>query len=73
MEYGAHYQLMKLVEMMFVTCCVLRNMLVDESETEVSTVRVGRGVPLEGGAIYLEGQVQLCNHIEEGSSNVLSN
>lgn len=73
MEYGVHYQLMELVEMMFVTCCVLHNMLKDESETEVRTVRVGRGIPLEGDAIYLEGQEQLCNHIEKGSSNVLSN
>ena len=57
LEYGLHYRDHDRCEKIFVVCCILHNIMLDNSSDEsMGEVRVGRGAPLPGDAIYLEGE-----------------
>jgi len=53
LEYGIRFRDIKVVEKVFVVCCMLHNMMLQEMETRETTFRVGRGSPLPGDAISL--------------------
>jgi hypothetical protein len=52
-EYGMRFWDIRLCKKLFVVCCILRNMVLDDSETRDNTVRVGCGSPVEGDVIWL--------------------
>ncbi len=45
----------KVVDKIFVVCCMLHNNMLTEMDSIESDVRVGRGVPLPGDGIWLHG------------------
>ena len=58
LEFGMHYRSIEKCEQIFIVCCILHNMLVQEQEIQQSEwrrARIGIGAPLEGEAIYIEG------------------
>eukprot|EP00956_Cyclotella_meneghiniana_P005219 scaffold6502_cov38-Cyclotella_meneghiniana.AAC.6 len=61
LEYGMHYRSIDRCEKIFVTCCVLHNMMLDLITPSDAEARVGRGCPLPGDAIYLEGATDRCD------------
>ena len=58
LEYGIiHYRSSDRCEKVFVVCCILHNIMLAHSPNEANgEVRVGRGAPLPGDAIFLEGE-----------------
>ena len=60
LEYGMQYRSAERNEKIFVVCCMLHNMMIDlETESDRDPPRIGRGVPLPGDAIYLEGPSEM--------------
>jgi hypothetical protein len=53
LEYGIRFPDINVVEKVFNVCCILHNMMVKDLETAESTLRVGRGAPIPGDAIWL--------------------
>ena len=53
LEYGIHYREIETLEEVFLTCCVLHNMMADDAESRDNQIRVGRGRPLGADAIYI--------------------
>eukprot|EP00956_Cyclotella_meneghiniana_P035135 scaffold111769_cov64-Cyclotella_meneghiniana.AAC.2 len=56
LEYGMHYRSIDRCEKIFVACCVLHNMMLDLITPADAEARVGRGCPLPGDAIFIEGE-----------------
>ena len=54
-EYGIRFRSIRTVEQVFIVCCILHNMMLSEMDTHDSSVRVGRGAPLDWDAIWLQG------------------
>ena len=44
--------------MVFVACCVLHNMMLDEMKREQSTERLGRGCMMPDGGMWLSGPTE---------------
>ena len=57
LEYGIRFRDIKVVEKVFVVCCMLHNMMLSEMETRDTSYQVGKGRPLGGDAIWLQGEV----------------
>ena len=57
LEFGIRFRDIKIMEKVFVVCCILHNMMLSEMKTRESNHRVGRGQPNPGDAIWLEGEV----------------
>ena len=57
LEYGIRFRDIKVVEKVFVVCCMLRNSMLSEMETRDTYFRVGRGAPIPGDAIWLRGVI----------------
>lgn len=56
LDYGIHYRGIERCEKVFITCCILHNMLIDDyTADDIRTARIGRGAPLGSDAIFLEG------------------
>lgn len=55
LESGLCFRDIRVIEKVFVVCCMLHNMMLSEMETRESTYRVGRGTPNTGDAIWLRG------------------
>lgn len=55
LEYGLHYRDINRCGDVFMTCCCLHNMMLEFADVTSKIDRVGRGAPLHGDAIYLEG------------------
>lgn len=53
LEYGIRFDDIEVVEMIFVVCCMLHNMMLSEMDTNDNFVTVGRGRPIAGDAIWL--------------------
>lgn len=53
LEYGIHFRNLELIESIFLTCCVLHNIMVDDPETVQNQTRVARGIPTGIDAIYI--------------------
>ncbi len=53
LEYGIRFDDIEVVEMVFVVCCMLHNMMLSEMDTNDNFVTVGRGRPIAGDAIWL--------------------
>eukprot|EP00956_Cyclotella_meneghiniana_P025798 scaffold54583_cov64-Cyclotella_meneghiniana.AAC.1 len=53
LEYGLRFRDIKVCEKVFIVCSMLHNMMIDDSETRESTVRVGRGAPAGTDGIWL--------------------
>ncbi len=41
LEYGIHYRKIEILEEVFLTCCVLHNMMADDAESRDNQIRVG--------------------------------
>ncbi len=53
LDYGIRFRDISVDEEIFVVCCILHNNMLTEMESKESNVRVGRGVPLLGGGVWL--------------------
>ena len=53
-ECGICFRNIRTVEQVFVVCCILHNMMLSKMDTHDSSVRVGRGAPLDRDAICLQ-------------------
>ena len=53
LKYGIRFDDIEVVEMIFVVCCILHNMMLSEMDTNDNFVTVGRGRPIAGDAIWL--------------------
>ena len=53
LEYGIRFWDIRLCKKLFVVCCILHNMVLDDSETRGNMVRVGCGSPVKRDAIWL--------------------
>ena len=59
LEYGIRFNDIKVVENIFIVCSMLHNMMLGDAETSDSQIRVGRGAPLEGDAIWLRNDTNV--------------
>ena len=57
LEYGIRFRDIKVVEKVFVVCCMLHNLMLSEMETRDTYFRVGQGAPIPGDAIWLRGVI----------------
>ena len=55
LECGVRFRNIRVVEKVFVVCCILHNLMLSEMETHESNERVGRGAPAGSDAIWLQG------------------
>ena len=53
LEYAIHYRDIETPEEVFLTGCVLHNMMAEDVESRDNQIRVGRGRPLGADAIYI--------------------
>lgn len=53
LEYGLRFRDIQVCEKVFIVCAILHNMMIDDSETRESNVRVGRGAPAGTDGIWL--------------------
>lgn len=58
LEFGIRFRSIVVVEKVFTVCSMLHNMMLSEMETRESSHRVGRGQPLSGDSIWLDGPQQ---------------
>ena len=59
LDNGIRISNMQVVEKVFTVCCMLHNNILTEMETRDCDVRVGRGAPVKGDGIWLQGNDQL--------------
>lgn len=64
---GLNFRDIKVCEKIFVTCCCLHNFLLDQRD--YSLIRVGRGRPMGGDGIWLDGHTE---HLGTANESVLS-
>ncbi len=57
LEYGIRFRDIKVVEKVFVVCCMLHNIMLTEMETRQSSHVVGKGAPLGRDAIWIAGDL----------------
>ena len=55
LESGIRFRDIRIVEKVFVVCCMLHNMMLSEMETRDTLYRVGRGAPIGQDSIWLQG------------------
>lgn len=56
LDFGLHYRNIEKCEKIFIACCILHNMMTDEiTSDDRQSARIGRGTPLPGDGIFLEG------------------
>lgn len=56
LDFGLHYRSIAKNEKIFMACCILHNMIIDSIDVnEINSSRIGRGAPLPGDSMYLEG------------------
>ena len=73
LDNGIRISDMHVVEKVFTVCCMLHNNMLTEMESRESEVRVGRGVPLEGDGIWLQGNDRFDMDADgEGESRALA-
>ena len=53
LEYGIRFDDIHVVERVFLSCCILHNMMLSEMETRDNRIPVGRGCPIGSDAIWL--------------------
>ena len=54
-EHGIRFRDIKIVEKIFVVCCMLHNIMLSEMEVRETQWRVGRGAPIGSDLIWLAG------------------
>ena len=59
LEFGIRFRSIAVVEKVFTVCSMLHNMMLSEMDNRDSNHRVGRGQPLAGDSIWLDGPQQL--------------
>jgi hypothetical protein len=55
---GFRHRQIDVCENVFVACCVLHNMMLDEMKREQSTERLGRGCMMPDGGMWLSGPTE---------------
>lgn len=62
LDYGIRFRDIKVADKIFVTCCILHNMMLSEVQREYNNSnnrpRIGRGCPIDGSAMWLEGPTE---------------
>ena len=59
LDYGFKHRRIQICQHIFVACCVLHNMMLDEMVREEPPPRVGRGCQMPNDGIWLEGPTEL--------------
>ena len=65
-EYGIRFRNIRKVEQVFVVSCILQNMMLSKMGLHDSSLRVGRGAPLSGDVIWLQGALPLAPVVKAG-------
>lgn len=55
LDYGLRFRSMLTCEKIFVTCCILHNMMLDQMERSNTNHRATRGCPQEGEGLWIRG------------------
>ena len=62
LDFGFKHRRIQICQHIFVACCVLHNMMLDEMVREEPQPRVGRGCQMPNDGIWLEGPTELSSN-----------
>ncbi len=58
LQQGFHFRDIKTCQLIFVSCCVLHNMMLDEMTKDDSNSKISRGICLPNDGVWLQGPTQ---------------
>ena len=71
LDYGIRFCDMEFVEKVFTVCYMLHNGMLTEMESTDCSIRVGRGAPLPGDGIWLQGDDRVFDNDREDNALTL--
>jgi hypothetical protein len=70
LDSGFKHRQIAVCEMVFVSCCVLHNMMLDEMKREPPPERLGRGCQMPNSGMWLAGPTELTNEERNVTSRI---